>query len=61
MVRNTRVYNKTTLLNSWNNGTTRWVVTGENGLILLSKEDFTFTDGNSIATEVIYGLLPCCT
>jgi len=41
MVRNTRVYNKTTFLNSWNNGTTRWVATGENELILLSKENFT--------------------
>jgi len=41
MVRNARIYNKATFLNSWNNGTTRWVVTGENGLILLSKENFT--------------------
>lgn len=28
-------------------------------LIMLDREDFTFTDGNSAATDVIYGLLPC--
>lgn len=40
MVRNTRVYNKITFLNTWNNGSTRWLVSGPNGLSLFSKEDF---------------------
>lgn len=40
MVKNTRIYNKIMFLKSWNNGSTRWLVTGSGSLSLFSKEDF---------------------